>query len=112
MADELFDLDAAKAAQRETAAEPFQFAFGGEKFEIPPSPDWPIDVFTHIAAKDFQSAMNDLLAVNDPEAPARFMGAKPTLGHFELVFDAIARREGLGDASDLPPAPLPGSPPT
>jgi hypothetical protein len=93
MADELFDLDAAKAAQRETLGEPFQFSFAGEKYEIPPSMDWPIEVFTHMATKDFRAAM-------------------PTLGHFDLVFDEIARREGLTDASDLPHAPLPGSPPT
>lgn len=112
MADELFDLDAAKAAQREVTGAPFQFSFGGEKFEIPPSPDWPIDVFSYIAAKDFQAAMNELLAASDPDAPARFMAARPTLGHYELVFDQIAQREGLNDASDLPPAPPPGSPPT
>jgi hypothetical protein len=112
MADELFDLDAAKAAQRETLGEPFQFSFAGEKYEIPPSMDWPIEVFTHMATKDFRAAMHVLLAENDPGASERFLAAKPTLGHFDLVFDEIARREGLTDASDLPHAPLPGSPPT
>jgi hypothetical protein len=112
MAEELYDLDAAKAAQREVTREPFQFSYAGEKYEIPSSPDWPIEVFTHIAAKDFRAALTDLLSANDAEAPQRFMATRPTLGHFELVFDELARREGLTDASDLPPAPPPGSPPT
>ena len=111
MAD-LYDLDAAKAAQREVLAEPFQFTFHGEKYEIPSSPDWPIDVFTHIASKDFRAALTELLTADDTGAADRFMAARPTLGHFELVFDELARHEGLIDASDLPPAPPPGSPPT
>jgi hypothetical protein len=100
MSEGLFDLDAAKAAQRETLGEPFQFSFAGEKYEIPPSMDWPVEVFTHMAAKDFRAAMHVLLAANTPGASERFLAAKPTLGHFELVFDEGPARDvdqGLGD---------------
>lgn len=112
MAEELFDLDAAKAAQRDAAGESFTFTYTGEKYQIPPSTEWPVEASTYIATGDFHAALQCLLELDDPEAPARFFNAAPTLGHFKLVFDEIARREGMTDASNSPPSLRPGSPPT
>lgn len=109
---EVFDLDAAKAAQQETLGEPFEFSYAGDKYSIPRSADWPVEISAHFAGEDALTAMRELLSIAEgPEVAERFFAAKPTNGHIELLLTAAAKHEGLELPNSSAP-PQPASPQT
>lgn len=101
---EVYDLDAAKAAQREALGEPFVFSFKGEKYALPPSAEWPVDVSAMLAEGNVQKAVRTLLGVVDEDAANRFLAAGPTMGHVNLIVEEAARRENMDfPTSSSPP---------
>jgi len=103
---EVYDLDAAKAAQREALGEPFVFSFRGAKFALPPSSEWPVEVSAMLAEGNVQKAVFTLLAVLDEDSARNFVAAGPTMGHVNLIIEEAARRENM----DFPTSSsLPGS---
>ena len=97
MAKAAFDLDAAAAARREAAGEPFTFTFHGSKFTCLPAREWPITVTTKLA-EDMPGAVRLILG-GGPEADD-FMSLNPTMGDIEDLLAALASYSGLGDLGE------------
>jgi hypothetical protein len=110
-AGEVYDLDAAKAAQREALGEPLIFSSGGQKFLVPPSAEWPVHVSALLAEGNIQGAVKDILDVGEPGTAERFLATRPTMGHVNLIIEEAARRENLDLPNSSGPQP-PDSPPT
>lgn len=90
----MFDLDAAYAAMRDAAGDPFEFTYGGEKFEMSLSVEWPIEVSTMIASNQLVPAMELVLGVRDPEQAQRFIALHPSFGHVQILFEQEQAHEG------------------
>lgn len=92
----MYDLDAAYAAQREAAREPFMFTYGGETFEVPLSDTWPLEASTLIANGDLVGGLALILNASDPEQAENFMAHAPKLGHVKLILEEEAKHENVG----------------
>lgn len=97
MGSAAFDLDAAAAARREAAGEPFTFTYGGHKFKCLPAKEWPIQV-TALLATNMPEAVRLILG-GGKQADA-FMALNPTLGDVEDLLAALAEWSGIGDLGE------------
>lgn len=88
-----FDLDAAAAARREAAGEPFTFTYGGRKFTCLPAREWPIAV-TALLGTDMPEAVKLILG-GGADADA-FMALNPTMGDIEDLLAALSSWSGIG----------------
>ncbi len=100
----MYDLDAAYAAQREAAREPFQFSYGGDKFTIPLSDVWPLEASSLIASGDLIGGLRLILDVDEPGQAKRFLEHRPALGHVKLVLEQESEHENLGGLPNSGPS--------
>ena len=92
MARAVFDLDAAAAARREAAGEPFTFTWHGDEFACLPAKEWPITVAAMLTT-DMPEAVRLILGGGD-QADA-FMAHNPTMGDIEDLMTALAEYSGF-----------------
>jgi hypothetical protein len=107
---DVYDLDAAKAAQREALGEPFTFSYAGEKYQLPPSAEWPVRISALLAEGNIQESVRILLSTVDEDSAARFLASNPTMGHVNLIIEEAARRENMELPNSSPPPPSGSSP--
>lgn len=86
-----FDLDAARAGVAEADKESFLFVFGKQTFTIPSPKEWPITVSDLLAQGKIVDAMQSLLG----EGYEDFAALSPTLSDLELIFEAVAKWQGV-----------------
>lgn len=97
MAKAAFDLDAAAAARREAAGEPFTFTFHGKTFKCLPAREWPIQV-TAMLGTDMPEAVRLILGGGaDGDA---FMALNPTMGDIEDLLGALAEWSGMSNLGE------------
>lgn len=87
-----FDADAARAARREAAGEPFTFQWEGAEFVLPSPREWPIEVISLLGQPDLPGALSMLLG---DEQYQRFMLGHPTLADIEGIMNAVAAWSGV-----------------
>jgi hypothetical protein len=97
MAKAAFDLDAAAAARREAAGEPFTFTYGGQKFTCLPAKEWPIAV-AGMLGTDMPEAVK--LILGGGKQADLFMSLNPTLGDVEDLLSALSQWSGIGDLGE------------
>lgn len=93
MAAAAFDLDAAAAARREAAGEPFTFTWKGQEFKCLPAKEWPIQV-TALLATDMPEALR--LILGGGKQADKFIALNPTVGEVEDLLSALAEWSGIG----------------
>lgn len=93
----VFDLDAAAAARREAAGEPFRFVFHGQEFTCLPAKEWPIQV-SEMLTQDMVEAVRLILGAGE-QADA-FLALNPTMGDVESLMTAIAEFSGFQNAGE------------
>lgn len=92
-----FDLDAAAAARREAAGEPFTFTYREQEFTCLPAKEWPITV-TALLGTNMPEAVR--LILGGGEQAEEFMALNPTLGDVESLLAALAEWSGIGDLGE------------
>lgn len=92
----VFDLDAASAARREAAGEPFRFVWKGQEFTCLPAKEWPIAV-TEKLTSDLPGAV--ALIIGEDQSAA-FLAGNPTMGDIEDLMTALAKFSGIGDLGE------------
>lgn len=88
----VFDVDAARAARAEAAAEPFLFSLGGQEFEIPPAAEWPIMAVQLMAEGKLQEAMEELLG---PVQSVAFRQVGARIADVTAVMEAVSSWQGF-----------------
>jgi hypothetical protein len=98
-----WDLEAAAAAaEAEADSVPFDFAYKGASYTLPPMKRWPASALTALRDGDLAAALTLLLGVDGYEG---LTGAGLTIGELEVLFDKIAAASGLGGLPNSgPPA--------
>lgn len=92
--DAPFDLDAARAARRETAGEGFKFKWANKEYECPPAREWPMTVTGLFSEGKLTDALEEILG---EKQFTTFMKNKPSVGDLEDLMGALAKFSGIGD---------------
>lgn len=92
----VFDLDAAAAARREAAGEPFRFVWQGEEYAMLPATEWPVTISDRMAKGEMTDAVRLLLAADAD----RFLATDPTMGDIKDLMEAVAKFSGLGSLGE------------
>jgi hypothetical protein len=92
----VFDLDAAAAARREAAGEPFRFTWHGEEYAMLPAVEWPVTVAERMSKGEMVEAVRLLLG-DDAD---RFLATDPTMGDIKDLMEAVAAYSGLGSLGE------------
>lgn len=93
----IIDLDAARAARLETAANPPSIVLGGNTFQLPP--ELPIDVVDHASAGEFKLAVLALFVGDEAEAQ-RFLDSAPgglTMQDLKALLDELEAMYGMAE---------------
>lgn len=97
MAKAAFDLDAAAAARREAAGEPFTFTWHGSEYTCLPAKEWPITVAAMLGT-DMPEAVR--LILGGGEDADAFLATNPSLGDIEALMTALSEFTGTGSLGE------------
>lgn len=105
---ERFDLEAAALAA-EAESTPFAFTYKGHDYDVPPARVWPLKALRQIALGNLEDALPVLLG---PGAFDQLSDDELTLGELNVLFEQLAKAQGLESLGSTAPPQRRASPRT